>query len=364
MFLDLKINFVELFALAFVSSLLISYLFIPTIVRMSKFKKLFDQIDDRKLHTHPVPRLGGIAVFAGFFISSLLFVNFKIITDLNAFLVGTIILLFIGVKDDILIISPVTKLIGQIIASFIAVIFSSTLISNFYGFFDIFQINYFFAVIITTFFYVFVINAFNFIDGIDGLAASLGIIASVFLGIWFFLSGFIEMAIISGAFIASLLSFLRFNLFSFKNKVFLGDTGSMLIGFTVAFLSIKFLNLNLLLVKDSHYFILPAPALVFSIMVMPIFDLVRIVIVRISRKKKPYAPDNFHLHHILYKLGLSHIQITVLYSCFSVLFIFLSFYLSQFFSIRRLFLVEVLITLFVSFIPEYIFYFKNRKKLN
>mgnify|MGYP005837549853 CR=1 FL=1 len=364
MFLDIKFNFFELICLAFVSAFVISYLFIPTIVRMSKFKKLFDHIDERKIHTNAVPRLGGIAVFAGFFISSMLFVSFQFINDLNAFLVGTIILLFIGVKDDILIISPITKLIGQFIAASIAVIFSKTLISNFYGFFNIFQINYFFAVIITIFFYVFIINAFNFIDGIDGLAASLGIIASFSIGIWFCLSGFYYMAIISAAFIAALLAFLRFNIFSLKNKVFLGDTGSMLIGFTVAFLSIKFLNLNLFLVKDAHFFILPAPALVFAVMVMPIFDLVRIVIVRVVRNKKPYAPDNFHLHHIFYKLGLTHIQITIIYSTYSILFIILSYFLSKCFSIRRLLLIEIIITLFVSFIPEYIYFLKSRKKMN
>lgn len=350
------------FLLTIISSFIISYLFIPTIIRMSRFKKLFDEIDDRKVHKENIPRLGGLAVFAGFIITVLLFIDFSKVESLNGFIAGAVILLFIGLKDDILIISPLTKFIGQFIAAATMIIFGNTLIYHLYGFFGIDQLPLYISVIFSIFIVVTTINAFNFIDGVDGLSSGLAIISASTFGIWFYLAGFVQLALISTAFIFALLGFLRFNFFSKKNKIFLGDTGSMLIGYVLSFLVIKFLDLNLHLDSKNACFILPAPAVAIGIMIIPYFDLIRVVFVRIIRGKKPYQPDNYHMHHIFLKLGFSHKLITLIFSAYSVIFIILIFWFSNFISIRRLLLLEFVIMLFVSFIPEYFLYNKKNGK--
>lgn len=330
----------------------ITYITIPTIIRMSRFKKLFDIIDERKVHSEQIPRLGGMGIFAGLSISVLLFVNPEHFIGFGGFLAGLIILFFVGLKDDILIISPLTKFLGQIIAASIVVFFGGAMITNLHGFFGVNELHPVIGFVLTIIVFLTTTNAFNFIDGVDGLSASLGMTSALAFGIWFFLVGEYQHAIISVALIASLASFVRYNMFSKKNKIFMGDTGAMIIGYLLSFLAVKFNELNLSLDKSNPYFILPAPAVAFSVMIIPYFDMLRVIYIRLLKRKSIFFADKNHLHHLLLELGLSHKQITFLLTFVTILFIGLVYWLSGFVTIRRLLLIVLILALLLSFIPE------------
>ncbi len=363
MFLS-KINKEILFLIVFLSSFIITYITIPTIIRMARYKNLFDTIDQRKVHTKSVPRLGGMAIFAGFIISILIFIDTQKYHFLGPFVAGLVILFFIGLKDDILIISPFTKFVGQILAASIIIIPGNTMITSFHGFLGINQIHWFWGFFVSLLIFLVTTNAFNFIDGVDGLSASLGSVAALFFGVWFLLVNQIQFFIISLAISAALFAFIRYNLFSKKNKIFMGDTGAMIIGYVISFFVIQFNQVDLALKGLSVFYIYPAPAVAFGILIIPYFDMLRVIYIRILQHKKIYSPDNNHIHHLFLKLGFSHKQITLILVSFSVLFSVLCFWLSNFLSIKRLILIELLIVLFLSFIPEYIYKKKKESTFN
>lgn len=344
-----------IFFLSLIIAFILTYIIIPTLLRMAKFKNLFDKIDYRKVHTQSIPRIGGIAVFSGALISFLLFVNFSEYKSGGAVIAALFILFLVGIKDDILVISPLTKLSGQIVAATIIVVFGNGGITNFQGVFGIYQLPVLIGYVFSILVYIATINAINFIDGIDGLAASMGIISSIAFGVCFFLFNKDVYTVLSLSVIGSLFAFLRFNIFSKKNKIFLGDTGSMFIGFIVAYLAIIFCETNIELKQTSDYFMYPAPAFAIGVLIIPYFDMIRVVLIRLISKKRIYTPDNLHLHHIFLSFGLSHKVITLIYSLTSIILILIFYFFAQFTSVLRLFLIELLIVLLLSFIPEFLF---------
>lgn len=339
----------------------VSYITIPTIIRMAHHKNLFDEIDERKVHSEKIPRLGGIGFFSGMLISIMLFVDSSTFLGFGGFLSGLFILFLIGLKDDILVIAPLTKLIGQILASVVVIIFSGAMITDFHGFFGIHEIPWVVGFVLTIFVFLVTINAFNFIDGIDGLASSIGVITSSAFGLWFILIDDYNFATIAFTLAAALIAFIRFNVFSKKSKIFMGDTGSMVIGFVVSFLAVQFNELNLGL-EGNKFYILPAPAVTFGILIIPYFDLFRVMYIRLLKGQKIFKPDQNHLHHLFLKLGLSHRMVVQILMVFNVLFIVASFYLSSFVTIRRLILLQLIFALAFSFIPESILKKRNEKK--
>ncbi len=357
----ININTNAVIALTFFSAFIICYMTIPTIVRMSYFKKLFDSPDERKVHSAQIPRLGGMAIFAGLIISILLFVNPMKYNCIGGIAAGLVVLFFVGLKDDILIISPLTKFVGQIAAASIVIIFGDAIITNLHGFFGINEIPVYVGFPLTLLIFLVTTNAFNFIDGVDGLSASLGMVAATAFGIWFYLIGNYEFAIIAAALVASLMAFVRYNLFSTKNKIFMGDTGSMIIGYMLSFLAIKFNEVDLTLDRTNDFFILPAPAVAFGIMIIPYFDMLRVIYIRLLKRRSIFFPDKNHLHHLLLRLGFSHVKVTFILTTANIIFIIFVYWLSNFVTIRRLLLIILIAALFLSFIPEYLVKRKEKK---
>ncbi|MBN2892841.1 MAG: undecaprenyl/decaprenyl-phosphate alpha-N-acetylglucosaminyl 1-phosphate transferase [Bacteroidales bacterium] len=361
---NMNFNEINNYFLLLVSILLafgVTFMFIPTIIRMARYKKLFDEVDERKLHTEQIPRLGGVGFFAGLVISVLLFVNTSQFIGFGGFVAGLFILFFIGLKDDILVIAPLTKFIGQLTATVIVVYFGNTIITDLHGFFGFHEIHWILGFGITVFVFLVTINAFNFIDGVDGLSSSIGVVVSGAFGIWFVLVEQFDLAIISFALVASLLAFIRYNVFAPKSKIFMGDTGSMIIGFVVSFLAVNFNELNIETTKDSAFFILPAPAVAFGVLIIPYFDMLRVMYIRLLKGQKVFHPDKNHLHHLLLRIGLTHKQVVASLVLFNIVFIGIVYYLSSFVTIRRLLLLEMLIALGVSFIPEAIVKRKEKR---
>jgi len=300
----------------FLTSFVITFFGIPSLVRIARIKGLLDLPGTRKSHSAPTPRLGGTMIFAGVIIASLLFTGISCATSLRFIIAGLLILFFVGLKDDIVALVAYKKLAGQIIAALILVIpgnirltFTSMSQSPEY-------LSTFVSITVSVAIILLLINSFNLIDGIDGLASGVGIIASIVFGVWFILNNKISMAVLVFSLLGSLAAFFWYNVFSKKYKIFLGDTGSMITGFLMSLFLIRFLEMNL---HDTP--IKPAeviPAISLAIFIIPVFDLFRILFVRIIKHKSPFSGDNNHIHHKILILAGSHLKATIIILSFNV----------------------------------------------
>src|SRR5688572_22476418 len=289
------------------AAFLLTYLAIPAIIRVSDEKKLFDLPDDRKLHNRPIASLGGVGIFLGLFITILLTVSHKATPEFQYYIVSALVIFFLGLKDDILILSAKKKFLGQMAAAAILVHLGGIRIDNFNSFLGIGDIPEWAAYLVSYATLIVVINAYNLIDGVDGLASSLGVVAMGIFGSYFYLVGLEAYALLSFSMMACLLAFLRFN-FN-PARIFMGDSGSLLLGMINAILVVKFIN-----VAGSVGSVLPltsAAAIGFSILIVPLLDTLRVFSIRISRKRSPFAPDRNHIHHLLLDRGLTHNQVTL-----------------------------------------------------
>lgn len=334
--------------LSFISACLISYLSVPPIVTLAKAKMLCALPNGRTSHQGAVPTLGGIAIFAGFIISALLFSSYIVFPPLPFITAGCLIIFFSGLKDDIFIISPYSKIATQIFASATIIYFADIRITNFHGFLGINEISYIYSFLITIFVFIVIINSYNLIDGIDGLASVIGIVSSFALGIWFFLTQHFQYAVLCFALAGSLVGFLRFNLSKKQYKIFMGDTGSLLVGFVIAVLVIQFNEFNLLTI--GKYKIESAPAVSIAVLILPLYDTLRLMIVRVMRKQSPFKADRGHIHHKLLDLGYTHIQATIILSVFTIVFIFIAYQL-QYIGILWLTLILFVLATLLYLIP-------------
>jgi len=255
---------------AFFIGLFLVFYAIPIIVRISIEKHLFDVPNARKVTKHVVPNLGGIALFVGISISTLLCIINDPFPDLRYILVGMIILFFIGIKDDILVISPRKKFIAQILSALIITGLGDIRLTHFHGIFGLQEINHLASLAISLLAIVAIINALNLIDGIDGLAAGIGIIASAFFGAIFIQNNNIQYAVLCFATLGSLSSFIIFNVFGQKNKIFMGDTGALILGLLLSVFAIEYNDISTTLGIQERNF---SPVFSLAILSVPIFDM-------------------------------------------------------------------------------------------
>ena len=352
-------NFVilETFLLAF----MITYISIPPLIEIARAKNLYDVPNGRTSHEKITPTLGGVAIFSGFVISSMIFVNIAKIPYIQYIIAGSLVIFFLGLKDDISELSPLKKFVGQIIAAGIIIDLGGVRLSSLHGFAGIGVLNYASSDFLSLFVIVAIVNAFNLIDGIDGLSSGVGILASLVFGTWFLLIGKFQLALLAVALTGALLAFFRFNFFSKEQKIFMGDIGSLLVGFILAIFAIKFNELNHTGITDSVYYIKAAPAVSIGILIIPIFDTVRVMVIRMARGLSPFKPDKRHMHHYLLELTGSHRKATTILLVVNVFFIVISFLL------RGMHVLELISILFVlasilTFIPYTLI--KNRRKKN
>jgi UDP-N-acetylmuramyl pentapeptide phosphotransferase/UDP-N-acetylglucosamine-1-phosphate transferase len=298
---------------------------IPPIVRIAKAKNLVDKFGERKIHKKEVASLGGVAIFMGVILSTILATNGYSFDVLKYIIASIMIMFFIGLKDDIMIISAKKKFALQIIAALILIFLGNIRITNFQGLFGINEINYVFSVLTTIFLIAIIINAFNFIDGIDGLASGIAFLSAVVFGTWFYFSGYIQYSILCFALAGSLASFFYYNVFGKKNKLFMGDSGSLIIGTILSVATIQFIEYNNF---KSEYYIYGAPAVAFGILIVPMIDLLRVFFIRIMHGRSPFTPDNSHLHHCLLRINKVHITVTLITVFINIAFIIMAFSLS------------------------------------
>lgn len=282
---------------------------IPAIMKIAEQKKLYDLPDARKVHTRPIASLGGIGIFIGFFLATLLSISARQNPEFQFFFASAIVIFFLGLKDDILILSATKKFLGQLAAAAIIIHLANIRIDSLHGFLGIEKLPEAASLAFSYVTIIVIVNAFNLIDGVDGLAGSLGILATLVFGTYFLLAEIPAYALLSFSMAGSLLAFMIFNYH--PAKIFMGDSGSLLLGMVNAILVIKFMA-----VADSATVNIPlqsAAAIGFSILIVPLLDTLRVFSIRIAKGRSPFSPDRNHIHHLLLDRGLNHRYVT--FSC-------------------------------------------------
>ncbi len=314
----------QLALLSFITGFTLTYFAIPSIIQVALAKNLVDEPGERRSHSVRTPSLGGIGIFAGFMFSLILWTPFGSFGNLQYILCGFLILFLIGTKDDISPMPVSKKLIAELIAATIIVIRSEIELTSFYGLMGLWDIFPIWAFdILTIFTIVVLINAFNLIDGINGLAGSISVLTCGVMGIWFLMVGKPEYVSLSFAAAGATTAFLRYN-FN-PAKIFMGDTGSLILGLIGAILVIKFIDVNHQLPVDSIYKFQGGPVVGIAILVIPVFDTLRVFTTRALRRISPFTPDRRHIHHLLIDNGCSHLLATGILIAFNMVCIAIAF---------------------------------------
>jgi len=293
--------------LVFIWAFLVSLYAVPSIVELAWKKGLMDTFESRKIHNMLTPRLGGVAIFAGSFSSVLIF------GDVDRFiqylLASLLLVFFIGVRDDLYEISPFKKLIVQVVASFIVLYEGDLQITSLHGILSVQNIPEVISFTISILIILVITNAFNFIDGLDGLAGTLATISCLALGYYFIRTDY-NLTIVALGLCGSLIGFLRYNLK--KSTVFMGDSGSMYVGFLLSLLCLKEIEIA----KTSSSFLF-----VYAILFVPLTDFGRVIVSRILRGVSPFRAARDHIHHILLDGGMAPGKILVILTSIALMVI-------------------------------------------
>lgn len=351
--------------LGFLFSFLITFFSIPTIIKISRKKNLMDEPGVRSSHLRKIPNLGGIAIFYSIGICTSIFAYE--IFDLYKFLFASlIILLYVGIMDDIVVMRAYKKLVAQVVVSAFIVIGSDVRIRSLFGIFGIFEINYWISVFFSIITFIILINAFNLIDGIDGLAGGYSVICSAIFGISYYRLGEYNypLVVLSFVIIGSVLAFLYYNLSNYRaTKIFMGDTGSMLLGFLLAFTCICFIDIFIdkNRVDVPRYHLKSAPVIAVAILILPIVDTLNVIIVRLWNRKSPFEADKNHIHHKLLKLNLTHRRSSLYIVVYYLFIIGVTYFLRH--SNVNLLLFTVMFLGFVgAYIPDAVSALQNNKR--
>lgn len=302
-------------------SFIITFLAIPVVLQIADKKKLYDIPDERKVHTHAVASLGGVGIFGGFLLASLLSIQGYLNPEFQYFFAAALVIFFLGLKDDLIVLSASKKFIGQMVAASILIHLGDIRLDSMHGLFGFDALPEGFALALTYFTIIVIINSFNLIDGIDGLAASLGTLTMLIFGTYFYMIDYQAYALLAYSLAGSLVAFLIFN--HHPAKIFMGDSGSLMIGLVNSILVIKFIN-----VASDASVVVPiqsAAAVGISILIVPLFDTLRVFAIRIFNGRSPFTPDRNHIHHMLLSKGLGHAAVTLICVSANITFVALAY---------------------------------------
>ncbi|HWZ21175.1 MAG TPA: MraY family glycosyltransferase [Cytophagaceae bacterium] len=295
---------------------LISVFAIPSIVQVAHTKRLLDEPNDRTIHEFLTPRLGGLAIFAGFLSAITIFG--KIDYGIQHTLAGSVIIFFIGLKDDIVSVSAFKKFFVQVLATGIVMFMADIRITSFQGILGIGVLEPGISYLFTFVVIIGITNALNLIDGLDGLAGSIVLVCCFVFGIYFSMSEdkyYYAYSSLAFSMLGSILGFLRYNIY--KAKIFMGDTGSLVCGFIISVLAIKFVEMKT---------VSNGPSISIAVLFIPILDTARVFMLRILAGKSPFTPDKNHIHHKLIDLGFSQLASVAILILINVMAIGLAIY--------------------------------------
>lgn len=350
-----KINIENYSFFIFITSFIISYLTIPKLIGVSRYKQLMDNPNSRSSHVNKTPILGGIAFYISLMLCLFIIHWLGFDTGNISFnIIASITILFIaGLKDDLVVLSPWAKIISQIVAITFILLNANIYFVNFQDILGLTNVPIGLTIAFSYFLVLSIINSYNFIDGIDGLASMIGIVIFTIFSFVFYnlqLYYFFLLSILS---IGFLIGFLRYNL-SVKNKIFMGDTGSMIVGFLIGILTLRFLALSSVQLHRIHIKPENAVLVVLAVLFILFIDTIRVIAIRLINKKEIFSPDRNHIHHILVDLGWSHIKASTLITSFNLFIIVLFFILNLFLETKSLGIIFGLITSITMYILFYL----------
>ena len=333
----------------FIFSFVVSNKLIPLIIITVNYKNLMDNPNDRSSHVIKTPTLGGIAFFGSLMISLFFIDNFDQEDLTLSLIVAVTILFFLGLKDDLMVLSSKTKILLQTAAILFALSNPNLRIYDFHGFFEIGEFSVWLGILLAYILILYIINAYNLIDGIDGLAGFLGVSISMIYTIFFFKIGMFYYALIGIVIIGFLLAFLRFNV-SKKRKIFMGDTGSMIVGLLIGVLTIRFLSLEAGQLEIIN--ILPENVFIVSVSILffPVIDVIRVIFARLLKGKGAFTPDRGHMHHIFVDKGLSHITASLTLLISGIIPFFIIYSINTYLNYLGLIIVFFIITFLTYYI--------------
>ena len=271
-------------------------------------------------HTGEVPNIGGLGIYFSVMLSYLLF-DYGQVANNQFFLIGVALIMVVGFIDDILVLTPLAKLLGETVAGLALIGFGDLRLTHLHGIFGIGEIGIVPSYLLSLFVLIGIINAINLIDGVDGLASGLGMLYCLFFAVYFYLVGSTSWSILAICMIGALAVFFIYNVFGNRGKIFMGDSGSLLLGYLITAFVFRFCEQNAYHVVPEVYHMDAAPAVAICVLTVPIFDTIRVSLTRIKHHCSPFKPDKNHIHHLLLRTGLNHFQTTCVLLSVSVLFI-------------------------------------------
>lgn len=358
------------FCLSFALGLLV----IPKILVIAHSKGLYDMPCERKIHHIPIPRLGGFSFFPVVLVSMTLALGFAFYLDISdaddlrlttealteaLFLsAGFMLLYLLGIVDDIEGVGYRKKFAVQFIAAGIIPL-SGNRISSFAGLFEIYELPFWMSIVFTILLAVFIINAINLIDGVDGLASGLTLLSLVVMGTIFVIGEVYVYALLSICMLGILLPFWWYNFFGEaekKKKIFMGDTGSLTLGYL---LSLLFIHISVIYAEGNIKVEMSHIVMAFSSLVVPVFDELRVILFRLKNRQNPFHADKNHFHHRLIDAGVKPQFVMPVILLFSIGFIVGNYFLLDLAGVTGIFVTNLTVW---ALIHVYINYLINSNK--
>jgi len=317
-----------LFLFAALTAYLVSFFILPILIATLRKMNIGDLPGGRKIHKKFIPSMGGIGfVLAAFAAIAIWSWQFPL-PDIRYLMAAISLMFLVGLRDDMVELKATHKLVGELAAVLMVVVLSDIRIKDLHGFLGVGELNLFLSYGFSAFVLLVLTNSFNLIDGLDGLAGTSGSLILAVLGFWFYMQGLESYALIAFTFLGGVLAFLFFNWY--PAKIFMGDTGSLTLGFVLGALIIAFMETNAALPDDAAWKFEPVFSAGIVLMIFPLYDMARVFARRIRRGKGPMTPDKSHVHHFMMRMGLNHSQVTLILLAVQVSFIALVISLQSF----------------------------------
>lgn len=307
------------FILATLTAFTVAFLVTPILIKFLRKMKLGDTPGGRKIHKSFIPSMGGISFVAAVTVTLAIWGWQYPLPDIRYLLGAICLMFFVGLRDDLIEMKASHKILGQLIAVILVIGASDIRIKDFHGFLGIGELNLYVSYVFSAFTLLALTNAFNLIDGLDGLASTMASLVFSFLGVWFLFQGLESYALICFTFLGAILAFLIYNWH--PAKIFMGDTGSLTLGFTMGALVMAFMEVNQALPTSSIWKFEPSFAAGVALLMFPLYDMGRVFTRRISQGKGPMTPDKSHVHHFLMRMGLPHDKVTLILAILQLSFI-------------------------------------------
>ena len=314
----------------FLTTFALTYYLIPKVLWVSREKGLMADVNERSAHITPIPAFGGVAFYICIILVLSVLQSMRL-TFVGNHLIAAITLLFmVGLKDDLVVSSARIKLLGQITAAIFIIFSPELMLTSLHGFLGIYEIHPLTSIFLKGFIVIALINSFNLIDGIDGLGAVTGIVIAGTFSWVFYLTNQPYYVMVAICVVGILTGFLRYNLSEGRKKMFMGDSGSLVVGLLLAFLTIRYLGMepNVSMMTSGY---LPENRLLFlaCVLFIPVFDTLRVILIRIANGKSPFSADRNHIHNVLVDLGLSHRKASAFFGLLNLIVITIYFIFSD-----------------------------------